>query len=200
MTAGTASAAVVYSDTYTAPGATYTYIYADTVTTDGMYLVENNFTLEQSFTVDNWSDLHSAYSDITASLTFTWHDDPDYNWQAGRNLIATEVQDISYDQGAYVDYPLVSIEGTTIIDDVEIDGSAETYTYWLTASDLLALSDGTLDYIVSASNSASGRQDFILNSVTLTIEGTPSAVPIPGAAWLLFSGLAGLGVLRKRTA
>lgn len=73
------------------------------------------------------------------------------------------------------------------------------YAYSLNASGVLgeaeingALADGYLDFQIAASSG-----DFILNSVTLTLETTP--VPLPAAAWLLGSGLLGLiGVAKRR--
>ena len=55
-----------------------------------------------------------------------------------------------------------------------------------------AMIDGLFNFDVAA---ATG--DFILNSVTLTLETTP--VPVPAAAWLFGSGLLGLiGIVRKK--
>jgi hypothetical protein len=94
---------------------------------------------------------------------------------------------------------MVSLEGTMVFDDVEVGeaGSQAPTSYKYTLTDLSLLDDGSLEYLIQAKGlNAYSRQDFIVDSVSLKITGSP--VPVPAALWLLGSGLVGLAGLRRR--
>jgi len=85
--------------------------------------------------------------------------------------------------------------------NLEYDGVAKTWTIWNWnykdySVDVYgdSLLDGAVEFVLSAGDGDS----FKIKSAKLEVCGNQSAAPIPGAAWLLGSGLLGLLGLRRR--
>jgi hypothetical protein len=189
MFEGPAGAAQIYYQLNEEPDQTY-----DDVTVDGAYIVNGfmGLTLENSFS--GWGDL-SGYSDLTATLTFTWHDDT-LSWGYGSMSSTGQTADPP-DGIPYNDLAIVSLDGTQVFSDVEVGeaGSTDPTVYEYVLTDLSLLDDDPLAYLIEA-DFEGGRLDFIVDSVALEITGTP--VPVPAAVWLLGSGLLGLIGIRRR--
>ena len=202
LLAGPAGADVIYTDSYVAEDTV-----VRGVSIDGDYLVATALTKEGSFS--GWGDL-SGYGDITATMTFTWHDDNNHNYSMYSEDIYPDNQDRDTNSltvngntyPPYADIATVSLDGTTVFSGVEVgasDYTTEPSTYTYTLTDLTMLVDGELAYLVEAQKDGSARTDFVLDSIAFSIE-APAAVPVPGAVWLLGSGLVGLAGLRRKTA
>ena len=197
LLAGPAPAAVIWSDVYEAEDTT---MYGYDI--DGDFIVATEFSKEGTFT--GWGDL-SGYTDLSVTLTFTWHDDDNLNYSpwAGTIHADTNNWDTANDvtgTPAYPDLATVSLDGTTVFENIEVgvDNTTDPSVYEYSLADLSLLDDGELVYLVEAAKNSSARTDFVLDSVALTIEGTPSAVPVPAAVWLMGSGLAGLVGIRRK--
>lgn len=187
------SAREIYYDIYTASDTTI-----GSTTIDGDFIVAyaswtGELSLSGSFT--GWEDL-GGYTDLTATMTFTWHDDDNLNWYGGSS-IGSDVNNFDLTD-FYPDLAMVSLDGTTVFENVEVGvyGSTDTSVYVYTLTDLSLLEDGILNYLVQAGLYSSARTDFIVDSVSLSITGNP--VPVPGALYLLGGGLVWLlGIKRN---
>ena len=193
-------AATIYTDQYIAEDTVFLG-----VAIDGDYLVASNLSKQGSFS--GWGNL-SGFTDLSATLTFTWHDDNNLNygnWNTTAIYTDTNNWDTIHDTTIFPPYPdlaNVTLDGTTVIETVEVgvDNTTDPSTYEYVLSDLSMLDDGELVYLVQAERYSSARTDFVLDSITLTINGTPSSVPVPGAGWLLGAGLLSLSGIRRKKA
>jgi hypothetical protein len=205
LISGSAQAAVIYSDTYEAEDTTvYHYGLGENYVIEGDFIVAENLSISGSFS--GWGDL-SGYTNLTATLSFIWHDDDNLNYANG-NIYSDSKNSDTSDRiilgSTYPPYPdlaTVSLDGTTVFSNVEVgasDYTTDPSTYVYTLTDLSMLNDDELAFTVSAMKDGPARTDFVLDSIHLSIE-SPSAVPVPAAVWLLGSGLLGLmGIRRKR--
>ena len=150
-------------------------------------------TLEGSFS--GWGDL-SGYTDLTATLSFTWHDE-NLNYYSTTMIFAEGTRDTNE---MYPDLAKVSLDGNMVFENVEVGvyGSTGTSVYDYSLTDLSLLDDDALNYLIEANLYSGARTDFIVDSVALTIQGQSSPVPVPSAAWLLGVGLMGLAGLRRK--
>ena len=122
MFAGPAAADLIYSQVNEEPDQIY-----DGVSVDGAYIVSSTLTLENSFS--GWEDL-SGYTDLTATLTFTWHDDTlNYDWNGpsqayivhtGQTIDPTDPAGSFGHDGYYDDIAIVSLDGMEIFSDAEV--------------------------------------------------------------------------------
>jgi hypothetical protein len=204
MFAGPAAADLVFYQINEEADQTYYSANGGEVIIDGAFVTPSSLTLEKSFS--GWGDL-GGYADLTATLTFTWHDDTNlytYSYSIGwymRTDQSTDPTDPAGswgNDGSYDDIAIVSLDGTEIFSDVEVGeaGSTDPTVHDYLLTDLSVLDDGLLTYSITAGQANLGSSyDFIVDSVALTIEGTP--VPLPAAVWLLGSGLLSLIGMRR---
>ena len=191
--AGSASAAQIFYDIDEMPDQTIAGTFID-----GAFIVSYSDsqpcpTLEGSFS--GWGDL-SGYTDLTATLSFTWHDE-NLNYFSETMIFTEGTRDTNE---LYPDLAKVSLDGAMVFENIEVGayGTTDPSVYEYSLTDLSILEDNELTYLIEANKYSSARTDFIVDSVALTIEGNPSAVPVPSAVWLLGTGLLGLVGLRRK--
>ena len=196
--AGPASAGMIFNVTNEVPDQTF-----GSTTIDGAFIVADGgwvgpLSLAGSFS--GWGDL-GGYQNLAATLTFTWHDDDNLNY-SGSTALGSDFNNWDTESGGpgpYPDLAMVTLDGTKIFENVSVGvfGGTGTSVYTYSPTDLGMLDDGALDYLIEAGKNGSARTDFVVDSVALAIEGT-SAVPVPGAVWLLSTGLLALAGIQRR--
>jgi hypothetical protein len=117
------------------------------------------------------------------------------------------VSRFSFDERAMADTDLTGFSVFTSFDSFAapiLSGSlseegAAAFTHHTTALALSGLSGPfTVRIVGSGWDGTYAVADWYLDNVTLEVEAVPAPVPLPAAAWLLLSGLGGLGWLGRR--
>lgn len=91
------------------------------------------------------------------------------------------------------DYSAGTIPGLADFDGACVGSNCSAFSVMLTAGVTYTLVQTTFTDVDNTFGRATGAYD-----ITITGPGDITVVPLPAAAWLMFSGLAGLGFLRRK--
>ncbi len=171
------AAAFLFAGVTTASAAYYEFDY-----NEGSY----TSSVSNTFTIDDFSGIDSATLSITIKGR-TYHETRSNYW------LYWPVVDISASGTQYFNNRALTSAWETIV--IELD--AAVLASMTESGELLFTVAGDSSYWQSNSSSGYTAGRFYLDSVGLTV--TPSStVPVPGAVWLLGSGLAGMVGIRRK--